>query len=53
MAEEIYQECLELELGLRGIVFVLKTGHKGALEWKRLILSEVIGNSDAGNADLR
>jgi GxxExxY protein len=116
MAEEIYQECLEIELGLRGIAFLAKTelkcfyksrelkkryipdlvvfgclvvelkavtelvpeheaqlfnymriarqpvgylinfGHKGALEWKRLILSELIGqaeNEDLGNAHLR
>jgi len=112
MAEEIYQECLEIELGLRGLPFVSKPelkcfykgrelkkryfpdlvvfgavvvelkaltelaaeheaqlfnymriarqpvgylinfGHKGALEWKRLILSELIG-SVPGNADLR
>ena len=113
MAEEIYQECLEIELGLRGIAFLPKAelkcfykgrelkkryipdlvvfgcllvelkavtelapeheaqllnymrisrqpvgylinfGHKGALEWKRLILSELMGNADLGNANLR
>jgi GxxExxY protein len=116
MAEEIYQECLEIELGLRDIAvlpkaelkcsykgrelkkryipdllvfgclvvelkavtelaaeheaqlfnymriarqpvgYLINFGHKGALEWKRLILSELIGsaeNPDLGDADLR
>jgi GxxExxY protein len=113
MAEEIYQECLEIELSLRGIAFLPKAelkcfykgrelqkryipdlivfgclvvelkavteltpeheaqlfnymriarqpvgylinfGHKGGLEWKRLILSELIANADFGNANER
>ena len=28
MAEEIYQECLEIELGLRGLPFVFKPDGK-------------------------
>ncbi len=105
LAEDIYQECLEIELALRGISFLLKAelkcfykgrelkkhyvpdlyvfgclvvelkavtelapeheaqlfnymriarqpvgylinfGHKGTLQWKRLILSELIGSN--------
>ncbi len=75
LAEEIYQECLEIELALRGISFRAKAelkcfykglapeheaqllnymriarqpvgylvnfGHKGTLEWKRFILSDI------------
>ena len=113
LAEEIYQECLEIELGLRGIAFqpkaelrcfykgrelkkryipdlvvfgglvvelkavtelvpeheaqlfnymriarqpvgyLINFGHKDTLEWKRLILSELITPAAEGNANLR
>jgi GxxExxY protein len=33
--------------------YLINFGHKGALEWKRLILSELIGSADLGDADLR
>lgn len=39
LAEEIYQESLELELGWRSIHFSPKS-----VEWKRYILSEYIPN---------
>lgn len=55
MAEEIYQECLEIELGLRGIPYrpkqELNFGHQDTLEWKRLILSEYIPSSAKISAD--
>jgi len=53
MAEEIYQQSLEIELNLRGIPFnymriarqpvgyLINFGHKGELQWKRFILSDL------------
>jgi hypothetical protein len=40
LAEEIYQESLEIELEPVG--YLVNFGHKDTLEWKRLILSEFI-----------
>ena len=46
LVEEIYQESLEIELELRRIAFRSKQEltcfYKDTLEWKRLILSELI-----------
>ena len=40
MAEEIYQQSLEIELGLRTIPFLLiNFGCADQLEWKRFVLS--------------
>jgi len=57
MAEEVYQQSLEIELTLQNIPFqsklnylriarqpvgyLINFGHKGSLEWKRFILSEL------------
>jgi len=59
LAEEIYQECLEIELEMRGISqqpvgYLVKFGHKGTLERKRFILSELIAPTPQnGTANLR
>jgi hypothetical protein len=50
MAEEIYQESLEIELELRNYMritrrpvgYPINFGHKGTLEWKRTTIAEFI-----------
>jgi hypothetical protein len=37
----------------RRLAFQSNFGHKGAFEYKRFILSELIGSADLRNADLR
>jgi GxxExxY protein len=41
MAEEIYQQSLEIELSLRKIPFLTKQELEGDLQWKRFILSDL------------
>jgi GxxExxY protein len=42
-----------MRIARQPVGYLINFGHKGAFEWKRLILSELSGNADLGNADLR
>ncbi len=42
-----------MRIARQPVGYLINFGHQGALEWKRLILSELIGNPDLGNADFR